>query len=223
MRPTGRATRQLASIYSAGTGITRTVASGADQAVPIVSGALVAYASGTGDDREIYVWDSTNGIDEPGHNQRPPGHGAGPLRRICWPGSGGTARIGRSADGPLLRWRADALPNNFVDDQSPVVEGILDSVRAGGPGGDTSEVFVRLYNVSTGVNTLVTSQSDPAQDLRMDDDLLAFVSTPDYPAHTCKQIMLYNPATRVLRALTTDLDHHVEMESVGGLDRLRAR
>jgi hypothetical protein len=198
-------------IYSAGTGITRTVASGVNQAAPIVSGALVAYASGTGDNREIYVWDSRNAI----------------VSRVTNNAFQDTAP---ALSGNLLAWqRRDGtdweicmmdlssgaermLPNNFVDDTSPVVEGSWIAYLQEDPAGEIGEVFVRLYNVSTGVNTLVTPQSDPAQDLRLDDDLLAFVSTRDFPAHQVKQVMLYNPATRGLRAVTTDLEQHEEME-----------
>lgn len=203
------------SIYAAGTGTTRSVVTGALQAAPHLDGTRVAYVSGLGDAAEIYVWDAITGI----------------TRRVT---SNDRQDAAPSLRGTMLAWQRwdgsdweiywmdlssggeQHFANNFVDDFGPVVEGDLLAWRQEDPAGEFGEVFVKMYNIATATHLLVTPHSDPAENLRLDDGLLAFVSTPDFPAKQLHQIMLYNANTRALRAVTTDLDHHIEMEMSGG-------
>ncbi len=105
--------------------------------------------------------------------------------------------------------------NNFIDDFDPVIEGDWLAWRQEDPAGEFGEVYVKMYNIATATHLLVTPHSDPAENLRLEGELLAFVSTPNFPDQQVRQIMLYNAATRNLRAVTTDLDHHLEMEMSG--------
>jgi hypothetical protein len=209
------ATSNKLSIYSAGTGTTRILAPAVTQATPVVSGTRVAYATGLLDNREIFVWDAVTGntrrVTNNSMQDTAPALWGNLLAWQRWDGSDGEICWIDLSSGTEQHFA-----NNFVDDRGPVVRDSWIAYLQEDPAGEAGEVFVRLYNVQTAVNTLVTPSSDPAENLRLDDDLLAFVTKPNYPAHQVSQVMLYDPATAVLQAVTTSLDDHTEMEMDGG-------